>query len=306
MRHVLSPKELADAIGVSESSLKRWTDEGLLRASRTAGGHRRIPIAEAIRFVRDTQATLVRPEILELPDVEAVSGDMPARDDAADRLFELLCDGHDKAARGLVMSLYLAGESPAWICDVPLREAMHRIGDIWKHDPQGVYLEHRATDICIQALNRLRLTFQVEPGAPVAVGGAPAGDPYTLPSLIAATVLASEGFRAVNLGPDTPAEALIEAVRDQNAKLAWLTISSIADSQSLMKDVDKLASQLADIGLSLVVGGRVVDEVKLPQHGNLHIGRSMSELAAFAKGLRLAPQPDLPHRPGSHGTTSPN
>ena len=59
MRHVLSPKELAQAIGVSESSLKRWADEGLLRATRTAGGHRRIPLAEAIRFLRDTQATLV-------------------------------------------------------------------------------------------------------------------------------------------------------------------------------------------------------------------------------------------------------
>jgi MerR family transcriptional regulator, light-induced transcriptional regulator len=48
----LSPKALAAAIGVSESSLKRWADEGRLAAERTAGGHRRIAVAEAVRFVR--------------------------------------------------------------------------------------------------------------------------------------------------------------------------------------------------------------------------------------------------------------
>ena len=48
----LSPKDLAAAIGVSESSLKRWVDSGRLAVERTAGGHRRIPFQEAVRFVR--------------------------------------------------------------------------------------------------------------------------------------------------------------------------------------------------------------------------------------------------------------
>jgi len=37
----LSPRELAEALGVSESSLKRWVDAGKIAASRTEGGHRR-------------------------------------------------------------------------------------------------------------------------------------------------------------------------------------------------------------------------------------------------------------------------
>ena len=53
MKSVLSPKELAAAIGVSESTLKRWADDGLIVFSRTAGGHRRIRLAEAIRFIRE-------------------------------------------------------------------------------------------------------------------------------------------------------------------------------------------------------------------------------------------------------------
>lgn len=53
MKPLLSPRELAQAIGVSESSIKRWIDDGLIGATKTAGGHRRIAGSEAIRFVRE-------------------------------------------------------------------------------------------------------------------------------------------------------------------------------------------------------------------------------------------------------------
>jgi len=59
---LLSPRELADALGVSESSLKRWVDAGKITAARTEGGHRRIALQEAVRFIRETGAPLARPE----------------------------------------------------------------------------------------------------------------------------------------------------------------------------------------------------------------------------------------------------
>ncbi|MED5508142.1 MAG: DNA-binding protein, partial [Planctomycetota bacterium] len=54
------------AIGMSESSLKRWVDRGLLESTRTAGGHRRIRVKEAVRFIRDRQLVVSAPEKLGL------------------------------------------------------------------------------------------------------------------------------------------------------------------------------------------------------------------------------------------------
>ncbi|MDY7109604.1 MAG: excisionase family DNA-binding protein [Planctomycetota bacterium] len=336
MKQVLSPKELARAIGVSESSLKRWADDGLIRATRTGGGHRRIPIAEAIRFLRETEATLVHPEILGLPDVEAVAGAMPAREDEAERLHTYIEGGHAREARGLILSMYLEGRSVAEICDGPIRLAMHRIGDLWRHGPEGIFIEHRATDICAQAINQLRSTLQPVPGTfgegnraaasrdsvpivpdteagehaapdteertPVATGGAPAGDPYMLPSLMAAASLEGEGFRAINLGPDSPPEALLLAARHHRADLVWLSASAEdLRAADLSGQIDALLAGLSEIGLSLIIGGNALQRVQPPASSSLHIGQSMAELVAFAKGIALAAKGSPPSAPPGEG-----
>src|SRR6476646_7128295 len=103
----LTPRELADAIGVSESSLRRWVDSGDIRMTRTVGGHRRIPLAEAVRFIRKIGAKVARPDILGLADLSKLEQTSSARADEAS-FFEFLCTGDRAAARGMILSRYLA------------------------------------------------------------------------------------------------------------------------------------------------------------------------------------------------------
>ena len=63
---LLSTSEFAAAIGASESSVRRMADSGELQIHRTRGGHRRIPAAEAIRYVRENNVAIVRPDLLGL------------------------------------------------------------------------------------------------------------------------------------------------------------------------------------------------------------------------------------------------
>lgn len=67
MQELLSPRQVAVALGVSESSLKRWCDRGMLPTRRTAGGHRRVPLDGVLTFLRETGQDLVRPDVLGLP-----------------------------------------------------------------------------------------------------------------------------------------------------------------------------------------------------------------------------------------------
>ncbi len=298
MKQTLSPKEVAAAVGVSESTLKRWADNGQLRMSRTAGGHRRIPLAEAMRFARDSKLAIVRPDILGMPGLPPLSGEVDI-ESAEDRLFELLKAGKGLEARALVMDLFTGGTSIAELCDGPIRGALERIGQLWSHDTRGIFLEHRATDICVELLMLLRAVLprpepepdpdapprnsdgqahdDTAPARPIAVGGAPAGDPYLIPSLMVACCLAEAGFQEVNLGPDTPTDSLLLAVEHYQPRLVWMACA-VRDTVPHPAALQDLAQAIDQQDSWLVLGGRGLPATCDLQTDRVSLCSNMAEL----------------------------
>ncbi len=276
---LLSPRELAEALGVSESSLKRWVDAGKIAATRTEGGHRKISLPEAVRFIRETGAPVAHPELLDMPEIavaqeRAIGG--------PNQLFRYLKDGDVRAARGWLLARYLGGASIAELCDGPVRDAMHALGELWRHDDGGIFIEHRATDVCLQALAQLRNTFESPPTAPLALGGTPEDDPYLLPAFMAATVAAAAGMRSVNLGPDTPVSALQAAFEHHNPRLVWISASAPLPPARARALAHWLASLPATT--TTVVGGRASQPIA-DAHPSVHRVETMGELATIAEDL---------------------
>lgn len=279
MRH-LSPKDLAAALGVSESSLKRWVDAGKIQAMRTDGGHRRIALSEAVRFVRETGAPIARPELLDMPEIAIASQRTML---GIDRLFDYLIEGDVVGARGFLLSRYLAGATVPALCDGPIKEAMHAVGELWKHDHAGIFIEHRATDVCLQALAHLRGTLVPAPTALLAIGGTPEDDPYLLPSFMAATVIAAVGMRAMNLGPDTPVPALQHAISMHQPRLVWIS-ASVRVPTPRARSFGRWLLGLPKT-VTVVCGGRGSDA--LADAGVRRLD-SMTQLSALAESLAPA------------------
>ncbi|MBV8759879.1 MAG: cobalamin-dependent protein [Deltaproteobacteria bacterium] len=274
---LLSTRDLSEALGVSESSLKRWVDSGRIAGSRTEGGHRRIALGDALQFIRESGAKVVRPELLDLPEIAV------ARERGRERLLDHLMEGDARGARGWLAARYLGGESIAALADGPIRDAMHAVGELWRHDESGVFVEHRATDTCLQALAELRsLQPVVAARAPVAIGGAPAGDPYLIASQLAAMVAGEVGMRAVNLGPDMPPSALVRAAAQLHPRLVWISVTSSmapARAAALVRALESLPR-----GIAIVVGGQQAAGLQLP--ARVRRGTVMEDLAAVARAIR--------------------
>ncbi len=273
---LLSPRELGQALGVSESSLKRWIDAGKIVATRTDGGHRKITLPEAMRFIRETGAPLAHPEVLDMPEVAVAHARGVLR---TDQLLGYIQRGDPVGTRGWIMASYLGGASVAELCDGPIREAMRALGELWVHDDRGVFIEHRGTDVCLQALAYLRTTFESSNTAPVAIGGGPEDDPYILPSFMVSIVLAAAGLRAINLGPDTPVSALQHAVDEHQPRLVWVSASTKLPPARARAIAHWLA-QLPPTTVA-VVGGRE-GSVIVDAHPSVRYVQSMAELAAIA------------------------
>lgn len=317
MQRTLSPKQLAEVLGVSESSLKRWADQGKLHVMRTAGGHRRIPVAEAIRFSRAANLSIQRPTMLGLPELAASRArEQPEAEQLGQLLFEHLQQGEEPPVRGTVLELYIDGRSIAWICDGPLRIAMQKVGELYHHERRGIYIEHRATDICLRTLHLLRSLITPadeagekadpprEPDQPTghqpvastergghaarvrALGGAVQGDPYQMPSLMCACALQELGFETINLGPDLPLEALTDAVVDYAPRLVWLACS-VTEATPSRKAIGAFADELSERRAALALGGRGFEQLGHIDHPNVQPCGTMRELAAFARGLAV-------------------
>lgn len=276
MLQLITPRQLADAIGVSESSLKRWADAGKIHVSRTDGGHRRIALTEAVRFIRDTKSTVVRPDLLGLPSNENSM-------DAA--LTSLLVAGNGQSAVAAIVSRFLSGTSIAAICDGPLRAAMTHMGNMWRHTGDGVMIEHRATAICIDALGTLKSLVSFSDGAAIAVGGAPSADPYVVPSMMCAAALCEAGMRAVNLGAETPLDVLNQAAVAEDAKLVWLSLSAPPPPE-LIAAMPAFIDSTLKRNAVLVIGGRYREAFGILPNA-VRLAGTIGELVAIAEECQL-------------------
>ncbi len=289
----VTPRELAQSLGVGESSIKRWADEGRIRVGRTFGGHRRIPTSEAVRFIRNSGLPMIDPQLLGLTGVASAGAATPTlgtEKDQADQFLASLKAGRAEEAQQLLLSEFFAGKSLARLADERISPALAAIGDIWKEDTRGIFIEHRAVDICLQAARVLQsLLPKPEPDAPAAVGGAPAGDPYALVSVLASGVLTEAGFSSHNIGPDTPLHVLELAAEPFRPRVTWVSMTVTLDNEAQeewKRGLETLARQCAPWGGHVVVGGQGVPpslcEAPSP---NFHRFRNLRELSEFAQTL---------------------
>ncbi len=281
----LTTRQFADSLGVSESSVKRWVDDGAIGAERTAGGHRRIPLAAAVRFVRARRADVPNPKAL---DAAAPPLLAPADENAAEALFEAALHDHADRVRAIITGCFLAGAPAAAIGDDLLRPAFTRLGTLWRNHADGILLEHRAVQTCLQVLAELRAWLPEPPAsAPTAITAAGPADPYLLPPILASLTLLEQGFNALNLGPTTPLETIARAARRYKARLCTVSVSVAvpgAERSSWLALAQSIERQ-ARPSCALLLGGRAAESLPASISGRSHHCESMGHLAAYAAGL---------------------
>lgn len=286
---LISPRQAARAIGVSESSLKRWCDRGLITTVRTVGGHRKMATSDVVRFLRERQGRVVAPEVLGLPPTSLKAELSLSR--GGPLLAEALLTGDEDAARRIVFDLYLAKHSISAIGDSVIAQAFRIIGDRWACREADVYQERRGCEIVLRILHELRQTQSVPVNAWPAIGATFSGDYYSLPLTMTESVLRSVGFHATILGNSLPPESLVQAVCDLRPKLFFVSVSHIADEAKFSADFSRLSEECRVAETALVVGGRALNETLRPQLAYSAFCDTLKQLELFATALLRASKP---------------
>jgi MerR family transcriptional regulator, light-induced transcriptional regulator len=289
----LSTVQAADALGVSVSTVKRWVDEGVLPAHRTVGGHRKLLRVEVLALAR--QGDLPRGDLAALGATSARDPDQ-GLEETATSLLDALRQGQAVEVNAIIRRAYNSGVAVETLADRVIAPVMVKVGHDWESAHIDVWEEHRATQLCAAALYDLKdeLETRAERNRPLAVGGAPEGDPYLLPTLLAQLVLLDAGWEAVQLGPNTPLPSLANAVLELRPRLLWLSVTYLEDTPAFIREYNDLYRLAEREGVAVALGGQgLVESVRSVLPYTTH-GDGLSHLAAFARVIH--PRPKTPRR----------
>jgi len=275
----LTTKEVARLLQVSEATVKRWADDGLLHSSKTAGGHRRFS-TQSIASLRREKGIGTGPVLPPPKKGRALSLSSPVR------LTELLLQGEEKEAAALLIHAYMEGQSLVAMFDKTITEAMHEVGELWFGGTITIADEHLASRIVLSALQRLRsVVVPAEPTGMKAICCGMDGDLHELPVHLAEVILETEGWDARNLGPNTPLFSLREMVAQQRPQLVCISARSIADLDRATSEYAQLRKVTAKLGAAIVIGGEGFRESAIRQRFPCDF--YAESFAGFAKFVKL-------------------
>jgi hypothetical protein len=274
---MISPKQFGQVIGMSESSLKRWIDSGHLQVTRTIGGHRRISVKEALRFIRTRSLEVKDSSPLKL----SVNTDSFSTDDCNSLFLHYLKEGMSEDARQLLFNEFIKGATIAELGDDAIRPALDTLS-LEGNEPENIFIEHRATQICIQSIQFLHELVAPDKTLFNAVGGAISADIYALPSMLVAAVIEENYGTAVNLGPNTPFDVFRSASvlldKKEQPDLVWVSISQLDNPVEISKELSIFAHECNENKIPLLVGGRSVNGLILDPQLNLTLHTSLKDI----------------------------
>lgn len=291
MSQYFSPKDVAKAIGVSESSLKRWVDKGLIKASKTAGGHRRLQLDAVLEYLRKTSRSLENPTVLQLP--EGCGGRDVTVEDSRQSFLTMLRDGDESAATRAILDAYLSNVSLSEICDLIIAPVFHEIGDLWECGQAEVYEERRACEICLRVVHELRRAVGAgHRNGPIAMGGTLDGDPYLLATSLIELVLSNNGWAATSLGNMLPFETIRTAILTERPALFWVSVTAIRDIDRFVTDFNMLFDLAESQGTALTVGGQALSAEVRQRLRYTNFSDNFQQLESFCRKLK-----SMVHRP---------
>jgi MerR family transcriptional regulator, light-induced transcriptional regulator len=218
--------------GVAVTTLRAWESRyGVLRPSRTEGGHRLYSEEDVDRVLAVLRLTAQgwsvsaaaasvtaerTPSRLGLvADPEGWTSSRPTTPDASTaRAREELARAvraYDGPTADAVLDEAIARLGVAFALEDVVLPVLRDLGEGWREDPSLIAAEHFATNTLRPRLMRI-LTAARSSAAPRCVAAAPEGEDHELGVLAAAAVAADIGFQVTYLGARTPAAALERSV----------------------------------------------------------------------------------------------
>lgn len=282
----LTTKEVARLCRVSDATVKRWEDAGLLKSERTSGGHRRFRAEEVARFQREQNLGLKLSHGDESA-VRAANRRRANKNHSHSSFFHSLVAGVEEEAACEVVGAHLQGLQLTDIFDRLICPAMSRVGELWYKGELTVSEEHLASQTARGANYKLRHMLPVpEPRGELAMCCAFESDFHELPTHLAQMTIENEGWEVMNFGANMPLYALAEEVLHHTPAVVCLCATVLTDIERSARDYKEFREKICKSKIPVVLGGRAFLDENVRRRFSAELyAQSFTELAAFVRRI---------------------
>ncbi len=270
----ISTKQAAQALNVSESSIKRWIDDGSITAIRTPGGHRRITLENFDHFLQTTGLKVVNFQHLGLD-----NSALTKTEEGISTFAQSLLDGDIFALRQSIQRTILSGASSPQICDELIYPAFQKVRQQCSHPSEECRVLHRAIELIRRLLHEI--TRESNNSKSMKIVFADIGyEVDALPTYLAQYVV-SERTTPLQLGAQVPLEVLVGALKTWQPKILWISASGPFAKKKVDAYMEKLLTHIYPTSFKTVFFGNL----HTPKNASDYNPRSFSDFSAYIRGL---------------------
>jgi excisionase family DNA binding protein len=247
---IISTKGVAEVLGVSEATVKRWADAGMLRCFRTRGGHRKFRLRDVRAFLNDEQQVVAAPAPVAPPSTELSDEQREVR--------ALALAGDVDGLVSLVANQHLRGVRLATTFDATIGPALNDIGEGWARGAVSVAQEHLASNAISEMLARVRplVESRSRPDRGRALCACVGDEHHDIAVRMVALILAEQGYRTSMVGANVPTGDLALMMAGERPALLALSASIGANPETLRGDIAVLSSAGTATRTRIIVGGK--------------------------------------------------
>jgi len=253
---LLTTSQVAELLRLHPSTVKRWSDQGILSSEKTQGGHRRYHLKDVLHCSQQKGIITFLDPFHPWEANVWLAVQAGARDGDFGRLTHLALTWLREGQTDLLGRLFFEiGSRP----EIPFTEYLDRavsgfmvqVGEEWLQGRLQVGEEHMASEVILESLIRLRLAREprgrpplvaAEP-APVAVVGSLEGEFHAIGAQAVRSILERRGWRVYYLGSNVPAKEFSSIQQAQVADLVCISLSSRVTAPEVREAVETLARE---------------------------------------------------------------
>ncbi len=259
-------EDAAKILGVNGSTIKRWTESGILECIKTAGGHRKFLMTHLASFVEKNKKKHSKVNLFTLESEQDI--EISYRILRGDYRFlnkyvleqSLICNREQ--IQQVFNGLYLGQYPLHQIYDLIVTPVLHQVGYLWEENKLSVIQEHLASQAIRDCITRLQGIIRIpEHREEKALCLTPSKELHDIPLKMVDHILEARGFTILYTGQLTPVERIEETFATYKPNRLYISSTNMNDRAELQNDINQICDIAHAHNCDVYVGGRSFDVI---------------------------------------------